>query len=81
MRSRFVDELVSMANALISTAMIDDCRGSKCRHCGRMADLQTGNVVHSSDCPVSFSERVLAEAGLVETQPAHDAPLLAGGRH
>lgn len=65
MVSEWVEELVTMANALVTTA--DEAReaGKPCRFCAQIGkgEQRPPSLGHLPDCPVSFARRVLRQAG------------------
>jgi len=61
MGNQWIQDLVTMADAVIISADDAQATGGCCKFC--KAPTDAANATHLSDCPVSLANRVLRQAG------------------
>lgn len=61
MGNQWIQDLVTMADAVLISADEARQQGACCKFC--KAPLDAANAAHLQDCPVSLASRVLRQAG------------------
>lgn len=62
MGNQWVRELETVAQAVLSDAMLPESKGGQCHHCGASAPSQDAFPDHTRECPVAVARRIVDQA-------------------